>query len=210
MRAGGSMNASWPPSAWASPPRGGNGFAWMIALVPLFLLAANLLLAQLHQPFRIPGPVTWAAYAMLVVADRQMLRNAGETPPSLWWLLFVPVYLWKRATLLGQGRSIFWVMLVALLPSGLIGLAMPRPLPDCEASRLTALRLFNTLDSVKRQGVIGVHIDTIHQLAASPAQNACMAVVHGTDGHSYDLDYTNIRTDAGSYVQVRLHAVQRI
>jgi hypothetical protein len=210
MAGGGSVNASWSSPAWASARPVSDTFAWMIALAPLMLPLANMVLMVLHQPYRVPGAVMLALYVVLMVADRQTLRNAGETPPSLGWALLVPAYLWRRATLLGKGRSMFWVMLLALVPAGLAPLALAAQTPSCETSRLTALRLFNTLEPMKRMGVIGLHIDHVQQLGETQGQTACTAVVQANDGRSYDVDYANIKTDAGAYVRLKLRTVQRL
>lgn len=54
-----------------------------------------------------------AALIFLVDRDRGVLEDAGLTPPNLWWCLLMPVYVWKRCTVIGKGRW-FWVLWIVL------------------------------------------------------------------------------------------------
>lgn len=45
----------------------------------------------------------------LCVADEKRLKAAGHSAPTTWWVLLLPVYLWKRATLRRVGAKQFGV-----------------------------------------------------------------------------------------------------
>lgn len=50
---------------------------------------------------------------LAVVMDRKQLTEAGLEAPSAWWVLFMPVYWWKRTKYVGSG----WIvgLVIALL-----------------------------------------------------------------------------------------------
>lgn len=92
------------PSAAAAQGEPGdlNRLAWAIVAVPL----AG---AVLERTIGIGGLWFYAlAYIALCVWDERRLKAAGRPAPSCWWSLLVPVYLWKRAGALTQGKSYFW------------------------------------------------------------------------------------------------------
>jgi len=59
----------------------------------------------------------------LCFLDEKKLKSAGHKAPSSGWVLLIPVYLWKRANLLGQKKRYFWGWIAALLLSLFIDVA---------------------------------------------------------------------------------------
>ncbi|WP_110973271.1 DUF4339 domain-containing protein [Pseudomonas huaxiensis] len=53
----------------------------------------------------------------LCVADEKRLKAAGHAAPTAWWVILIPVYLWKRANLLGQNKNYFYAWVAAFVVS---------------------------------------------------------------------------------------------
>lgn len=89
-----------------------NLYAWLIAILP-FVVS--------FPPAEYDKYVMVASFVVglgLLVADRMNLTEAGYEPPSfLWGFLVPPVYLWKRATVLGSNRLLFIVWMLAFAAS---------------------------------------------------------------------------------------------
>ena len=47
------------------------------------------------------------------IADHRKQKKAGTPAPHWLWLLFYPVYLWKRCTARGGDRKPFWIFMAA-------------------------------------------------------------------------------------------------
>lgn len=100
-----------------------NTFAWAIVPVPLVGAIGDSVVGRSD----VGGPVTWLCIGlnvMFCVLDAKRLKAAGHPAPPGSWALIVPVYLWKRATMLKQQRTIFaaWCAVFAFslfLPGGL-------------------------------------------------------------------------------------------
>lgn len=97
------------------PPLSGNDvdnrFAWSIVSIPILgaiiEYAAGTELAWLYLVLNI----------VLCVLDEQKLKKAGHPSPAKWMVIIIPVYLWKRATLLKQSRIYFGAWCVTFLLS---------------------------------------------------------------------------------------------
>ncbi|EJL7666075.1 hypothetical protein NMZ58_004744, partial [Salmonella enterica] len=71
-----------------------NIYAWILAFLPLFFGVPP------DEYFNYAMVIGGVAVIGLLVADRMALSEAGYEPPAiLWGVLFLPVYLWKRATI---------------------------------------------------------------------------------------------------------------
>lgn len=88
-----------------------NRFVWAVAAVPLvgsfieYAASANL---------------WWLFIAMnigLCVFDEKRLKAAGHKAPESFWAAIVPVYLWKRATLIGHQKHYFFAWVGAFVLS---------------------------------------------------------------------------------------------
>jgi hypothetical protein len=93
-----------------------NRFAWAIVAVPI--IGASL-------EFFIGHNLIWIYLSLnivLCIIDAQRLRLAGHQAPTQWMVFLIPVYLWKRASMLKQKQIyvIAWTIAFALsiyLPS---------------------------------------------------------------------------------------------
>ena len=63
-----------------------------------------------------------AANIVCCILDEKKLKKAGQEAPETWMAFLIPVYLWKRATLLKQKKHYFWAWCAAFLISIIIGL----------------------------------------------------------------------------------------
>lgn len=86
-----------------------NIYAWILAFLPLFFGVPP------DEYFNYAMVIGGVAVIGLLVADRMALSEAGYEPPAiLWGVLFLPVYLWKRATIT-KGSRIPFIVIVASL-----------------------------------------------------------------------------------------------
>lgn len=124
-----------PPLA---PHSVSNGFAWALALAPLWVLVPHYLLAMIYFRLQTGGDFvfswqideamqktwwfSWSVNATVAQLDLRYLRSAGWQSNKLngWLTILVPVYLYKRDQLLGAGvmRFLIWIgaFIVSLLP----------------------------------------------------------------------------------------------
>lgn len=96
-----------------------DGIAWVVAFVPLVGLPA-LRAVQLNGVW--PWIVLPILNSILCYVDEQNIKRAGHDTSVLgiWWLFFIPVYLWKRSRLLKQSEAYFWVCIGSLVVSLLL------------------------------------------------------------------------------------------
>lgn len=85
-----------------------DGIAWLIAAVPLVGAGVEYLAGARISAL---GPaVVFAGYlavnTLLCFYDMRRLRSDGHESPDGWTAFIVPVYLWKRAKLLGRNQLI--------------------------------------------------------------------------------------------------------
>lgn len=91
---------------------------WLIAFLPILLvLGRNLIGYGLGASF----VVAFLLYSTLALIDLNMIKRAGHDTRTLGqgWIFFVPVYLWKRAKILGDSSAYFWTFIGALILSAL-------------------------------------------------------------------------------------------
>lgn len=92
-----------------------NLYVWLVVAMPIVGALLELLFID------ILGEASFLLYlvpnVVLCVLDERKLKAAGHQAPSSWWCLIIPVYLWKRATLLKQKRHYFWGWMAALVIS---------------------------------------------------------------------------------------------
>lgn len=101
------------------PPLAGtdvyNLYVWLVVAIPIVGAILELLL------FDVLGAASALLYlvpnVVLCVLDERKLKAAGHQAPSSWWCLIIPVYLWKRATLLKHKKHYFWGWVAAMVIS---------------------------------------------------------------------------------------------
>lgn len=88
-----------------------NRFVWAVVAVPLIGAIIEVLLAK---------QLVWLYIALnisLCVLDERKLKAAGHSAPKSWYAAIVPVYLWKRASLLSQKKTYFYGWIGAFILS---------------------------------------------------------------------------------------------
>jgi GYF domain 2 len=141
-----------PPSAGpAAPPPAplsaiSNLYAWLIILVPLALAAIDL--AGLAVTGDTPSTaITFIIGSVLYIGlsslDTRTIDKSGHVSRaqrlSAWWIVLIPVYLWRRGSLLKKGHAHVWLWLVVAVISAFITqgdvadfvMAQAGRLPDC-------------------------------------------------------------------------------
>lgn len=86
-----------------------NRFVW--GLVGIQILG---ILMALTFDFSI-GWLVVLANIGLSVADERRLKAAGYAAPETYWAIVVPVYLWKRANILGHAKTYFYAWIVSFI-----------------------------------------------------------------------------------------------
>lgn len=93
-----------------------NKFIWWVVGVPvigvIIELIAGIELIWLYI----------VANTVCCVLDERKLKAAGHESPVIWWIFLIPVYLWKRATLLNHKKHYFWGWIIVFILSILIGI----------------------------------------------------------------------------------------
>lgn len=100
-----------------------------------------------------PALVVFAIYSVAIILDTRKIMDSGNTAPSWGWLLFVPIYLWKRDTLTQKkNRNIFaaW-MVLCVLSFGSGFMAMNKD--NHAAVEQDVCSVLDTLDSLKANNV---------------------------------------------------------
>lgn len=93
-----------------------NRFAWAAAAVPL---AGTLV----EEAFNLGIGFLYYLLlnSVLCFVDEKRLKAAGHKAPESGWAMLVPVYLWRRASLLGHQKHYFWCWIAAFAISLLVG-----------------------------------------------------------------------------------------
>ncbi len=104
--------------ATTPPPLAGedidNKFMWVLATVPIIGAIIDLIAGTV---LFLPSIIANIALCLL---DVRKLKAAGHAVPVLWFVFLVPVYIWKRATLLNHKKHYFGAWVAAFVLSILI------------------------------------------------------------------------------------------
>lgn len=88
-----------------------NRYVWAVVAVPIVGTVIEIL----------AGTGLWwlflAANIVCCILDEKKLKAAGHHAPDNWMAFIVPVYLWKRAELLGHKKHYFWGWIAAFAVS---------------------------------------------------------------------------------------------
>ncbi len=61
------------------------------------------------------------AFFYLMIEDAKQLSAIGKVAPSKYWALLAPVYLWKRANILGEPKkTAFWAFIGVMIASAIV------------------------------------------------------------------------------------------
>lgn len=103
-----------------------NNFMWTIVAVPLVGTACDALIDS-NKAVGVSTLLCIGLNILLCVLDANNLKAAGHPAPPGSWSLIVPVYLWKRATMLKKSRTNFAVWCGTFVLSILISAALAGP-----------------------------------------------------------------------------------
>jgi hypothetical protein len=106
--------STFPPPLTGSDVN--NTFIWAVVAVPIVGVIIELLAGT---------DLVWlyiVANIACCALDEMKLKKAGQKAPTNWMVFLVPVYLWKRASLLNQKKHYFWAWCAAFVLSTLIGI----------------------------------------------------------------------------------------
>ena len=200
-----------PDDTPAPLAEGRDPLGWAIAAAPLAASALTLSLALViaEAATRFTSLLAIAATAALVVADKRRIAGSrcDKGPlPSTAWFLVPPVYLWKRASVLGFSRRLFWMNLVFVAAGLLLGILATvsiagrqveaTQLPTCDdpAALNEVVAIFSDMPEARRAGVKGVSLGRpaeIRETAAPKgAPRFCTGSMLASDTHEYALDYS--------------------
>ena len=112
------LAASVPPLSGPPPLASSdvdNRFVW--ALVGVQIIGALLgLLFDINI-----GWLILIINVILCVVDERRLKAAGYAAPETYWAVLIPVYLWKRANLIGHSKNYFYVWIAGFVLLVIVG-----------------------------------------------------------------------------------------
>ncbi len=115
------------------PPLSGeyvnNTFAWLCVAVPF---VPNLIELADPSADKLSMYASLGLYVLVSALDAKSLKGAGHAAPATGWTFFIPVYLWKRASILKQSRANFAAWCVTLLLS--IGISAGLTAPETKVN----------------------------------------------------------------------------
>ncbi len=224
------MSAPVAP-ARAVPVARDDTLAWALAAVPLLAAVLLLVLAVLNvlEDLRWLSALTLLVSLLLVAADRRRLAAArlgvegAGRPPSAWWFLVPPAYLWRRAAWLGRSKAPFWawvasaalafvlriVAVVIAVQAGAEPVVVAR-LPDCAGREVAAdvKGLFDSLPAARQAGVKAVSLsgqtETGQGPGADPSVRYCSGNMLASDTVEYAVDFSFERRQDDVIVRLQL------
>ncbi len=112
------LAASVPPLSGPPPLASSdvdNRFVW--ALVGVQIIGALLgLLFDINI-----GWLILIINVILCVVDERRLKAAGYAAPETYWAVLIPVYLWKRANLIGHSKNYFYAWIAGFVLLVIVG-----------------------------------------------------------------------------------------
>ena len=205
-----SSTASMPQNPQFRPPVS-NTYAWALALSPLIALPLGFALALTGLPDNVANYASLGLTIGLVTADRQLLLNANYTnPPSRWWILLSPVYLWKRATVLGESRRKFWVFIASIVGVFAVAIGMGAlgdssfAVKSCAASQQDAIRIFDSMAAVKQARITATSLSDITETGFDNKTRHCSGIITTSAGNKYSLNFDIYIQDNKTYIRERV------
>jgi hypothetical protein len=122
------------------PSLAADRYAWLIAILPFILSTGDLIRKALVKGATYEPAIILASlfcYGLLAWLDQNKLLQLGyagaEDRLSVWRALLVPVYLWKRANIVQQGKWQVWVWVAMVtLGAGVSGPVADELIADAE------------------------------------------------------------------------------
>ncbi len=110
------LNDTPPPLTGAGVD---NSVIWILAFAPLLGLIIKIIYAENYGEMSTTDSfcLKFILNSGLAAWDDYKLENAGHKTANFGWVILVPVYLWRRATLTKQSRTYFWIWIVIFILS---------------------------------------------------------------------------------------------
>jgi hypothetical protein len=101
-----------------TPGSASNTVVWLLAFAPIIGgIAESIIARSADTEISDLWFITVLLTLFLCVFDARLLKRNGLNPPKMWAVFLIPVYLFKRATALGQNKAYFVVWIAAFLLS---------------------------------------------------------------------------------------------
>jgi len=166
-------------------------YAWLLVITPIFGLLFELIAGQ---------DIIWIYLLLNIIfltLDYKELKAKEVEPPHVAWVALIPVYLWKRATILNQEKHYFWgwigVFVLSLLLSSGGG---QRQIEEAAIPLVTQI-LQNELGT-QAATCVNVKIDDFNDFglydALAVLDNGMVISITITEGEG-DMIYVNIPLD---------------
>ena len=193
------------------PPK--NTLAWIIAFVPLIGMFVEQNTA-FDSGAKIFGYI--AAYTALCAIDSNNLRKGGHLGEKSLFIFFVlvPLYLYRRARLLGQKLYYFFAWFVAMI----ITIAVTSPalfsgavywgegIPSCDSAYATnqVAKIFGDIPAAKLHALNALDVNNATETSSTNDVKSCAANVHTSAGTTVPVAFTLSRSNDTIYVRVQI------
>jgi len=192
-------------------------YAWLFVISPVaFYLLSLAVGGATSGNSGINTGLSIGVYAGLRAADKAEILKSGRTPaqvPGFGWVLLSPGYLWRRATLLGESRNKFWIMIAVFIATVAVAVGTNGDFLDalhggngqlsCRAGQADALRIFNTIDAVKKAGIEGASIADVTETTSTPEKRSCHAVITAKDAKQYPVDFQITKSGSDTMIAIQ-------
>lgn len=193
-----------PPPLPPRRPKVSSFWAWVIAVVPIIGAGIQLVVtADGADPklLAVTPFLYFVAYTALSAFDSSLIRSrdASMGTPIVWaWL--APLYLYKRARLLGQSLATLWTWVAAVL----IGIVLTETdlatkdmywgagLPSCESStaKSQVKSLFDQVPIIVLSGSKAREVQNTTEVSATEMARECAGAVISTAGLIFAVTYS--------------------
>lgn len=109
-----------PKSELPHGPISSQGYGFAYSIVVLVLSVVDVAVGSAGDNTGVPWQVYGIGYWLIHYSERKSMKDPNLLP-SGWWIMFVPVYLYRRAKVLRQPLTSFWVF--SLLLCSMVGLS---------------------------------------------------------------------------------------
>lgn len=166
-------------------------YLWIMCMVPVL---GSLLIGAIEVNERIALLIYAIPNIALALLDEKSLTKREQVAPAHWTVIILPVYIWQRLKLNGQGKGVFYVWVAAFFVSFLIDNASYDDVIETQSCELVT-QIIHEQYSNNSTDCIAV------SLGDSVTSNFHRGVATLSNG--YDLNITvDLRKEGEIYVQI--------
>jgi hypothetical protein len=171
---------------------------WLIAFVPVIGAAIETFVTDNNVDTKGAIFGYLIANALFSYLDEKSIRESGRKVPASWGLglLLVPAYLFLRAKRLDKKQTVLLVWIASFIasvfvPGALSDVYLGLNMPTCSSSASVSQieDLFPQLP-INISHIAVLEVKNFSTVQETPKHLTCTAVVEGTDGNSYPVQYT--------------------